>query len=52
MGKENDAQKTAPASDDIRASLREAHDYVLGKPTKAIVHRVQSKGKPTHAKRG
>jgi putative transcriptional regulator len=36
-------RKNSRLADDIRASLREAHDYVLGKPTKAIVHRVSPK---------
>ena len=36
-------RKNSRLADDIRASLREAHDYVLGKPTKAVVHRVSPK---------
>jgi putative transcriptional regulator len=36
-------RKNSRLADDIRASLREAHDYVSGKPNKAIVHRVSPK---------
>jgi len=35
--------KSTRLADDIRASLREARDYVAGKPTKAVVHRVSLK---------
>ena len=35
--------KSSRLADDIRASLREARDHVLGKATKAVVHRVRPK---------
>jgi hypothetical protein len=33
-------RKNSQLANDIRESLREAGDYLSGKPTKAIVHRV------------
>jgi hypothetical protein len=36
-------RKNSRLADDIRESLREAGDYISGKPTKAIVHRVSPK---------
>jgi hypothetical protein len=39
-------RKSNQLADDIRASLREAHDHASGKTTKAIVHRVTPKDKP------
>ena len=36
-------RKSSRLADDIRASLREAHNHASGKTTKAIVHRVTPK---------
>jgi putative transcriptional regulator len=39
----NVTRKSNRLADDIRASLLEARDYVVGKATKAIVHPVRPK---------